>query len=223
MKIVGLIPYWLDYKVNAAEHRNLKKLGGRYLLNYTLSLLSKSPSLTSTYVFASSESVLRYIDPHQNYQFLRRPQSLDSLQSSIEDIIDAFLAKIDADIVVLLHPNSPFLRTETLQACVDAVVSGVFDSAFTALILKKLAWFKGLPLNYAMDRPTPSLASIQPVVVEHSSLYVFDVAMYRKTRKRVGSNPFIKAVDHFEGHEIVEPEDFAIAELIVNAGMYSET
>ena len=223
MKIVGLIPYWLGYKVNAVEHRNLKKLGGRYLINYSLSLLAKSPSITSTYVFASSERVVRYIDPDHKYKFLQRPQSLDSLQSSIEDIIDAFLVQMDADIIVLIHPNSPFLRIETLQACVDAVVSGGFDSAFTALFLKKLAWFKGSPLNYAMDRPTPPLASIEPVVVEQSSLYVFDVAMYRKIRKRVGSIPFIKAVNHFEGHEIVEPEDFAMAELIVNAGMYSET
>ena len=223
MKIVGLIPYWLDYKVNAAEHKNLKKLGGRYLLNYTLSLLARSPALSEAYIFASNRDVLRFVDAHQKYQFLQRPRSLDSLQSSIEDIIDAFLAQIDADIVVLIHPNSPFLRTETLRACVDAVVSGEFDSAFTALVLKKLAWFKGTPLNYAMDKPTPPLASIEPLVVEQSSLYVFDVAMYKKTRKRVGHTPFIKAVDHFEGHEIVEPEDFAMAELIVNAGMYSET
>jgi len=32
----------------------------------------------------------------------------------------------------------------------------------------------------------------------------------------------MKKINHFEGHEINREEDFEIAELIVNSGMYSE-
>jgi CMP-N-acetylneuraminic acid synthetase len=85
-----------------------------------------------------------------------------------------------------------------------------------------LCWYQGKPLNYSLTEPTPKPQDIPPVIFEQSSLYVFSKASYIKNRKRIGDTPFIKYVDHFEGHEISIDEDFKIAELIVNSGMYTE-
>ncbi|MEH6557749.1 MAG: hypothetical protein V7708_08145 [Oceanicoccus sp.] len=222
MKVVGLIPYWVDYHIDNLDHNNLRKLGGRYLINYSLKLLAMTESIDTTYVYASNKDVLSYTDNSIDFSYLQRPKRLDDNDVSIEDIIDAFLSEIDADIIVLLHPNSPFLQRSTIAECIEKVISGDYDSAFTASEYKKLCWYQGKPLNYSFDLPTPKPHEIPPVIFEQSSLYIFSRSGYLENRNRIGSTPFIKCINHFEGHEINIDEDFNIAELIVNSGMYSE-
>ena len=222
MKIVGFIPYWKGYQVtnDVSEHKNFKKLGGKYLINYSLNALSRIENINQVILYASDRSVLEVVDDELDFDFLQRPNFLDSSDIPIEDIIDEFLKVSDADVIVMLHPNSPFLQLATINECVSKVVSGKFDSSFTACQYKKLAWFKGVPLNYSLHAPTPHLDQLASVIFEQSSLYVFNRESYLLKKKRVGENPYIKFIDHFEGHEVNLDEDFKIAELIVNSGMY---
>ncbi|NRB38147.1 MAG: hypothetical protein HRU20_06715 [Pseudomonadales bacterium] len=223
MNVVGVIPYWLEYQLSSGrdDHKNLKMLGGRYLINYSLSLLQMSACIDHCCLYVSDDKVLQYTDDDFSAELLIRPEFLDANDITIEDIIDEFLQVSDADVIVMLHPNSPFLRLNTLDECIKKVVSGEFDSAFTAYEYKKLSWFDGKPLNYSLLEPTPKLETLKPVIFEQSSLYVFSRQSYLKNRKRVGENPYIKCINHFEGHEINDSEDFEMAELIVNSGMYS--
>ena len=99
--------------------------------------------------------------------------------------------------------------------------SGDYDSSFTAYAFQKFSWFRGEPLNYSLDKPTPRTQDIDPVLVEQSALYVFHKELFMNTQRRIGQKPYIKVIDHFEGHDIDSPEDFAIAELMVNSGFYT--
>ena len=222
MKVVGLIPYWLGYGEKQGGGSNLKKLGGKYLINYSLNLLAGCPDVNQVCVYCSNKNILDYFEPGLAFDLVDRPSSLDSIDASIEDVIDAFLRESDADLVVLLHPNSPFLRKSSLIECINKVASGMNDSAFTAFEARKLAWFKGAPLNYSQEQATPKLSEIEPVILEQSALYVFSADAFRGNRRRIGSNPHVQVVNAFEGHGIVTEEDFEIAQLIVNSGMYSE-
>lgn len=224
MKIVGFMPHWMNYSSDEQPlaKKGLQRLGGRYLINYSLHLLNESNLIDETTIFASEPTVLEYLEPKLEYTFCKRPRYLDDNGIAIEQIIGEFLKKSDADIIVLLHPNSPFLQIETLNDCIEAVRSGAYDSAFTAYQFKKFAWFQNAPLNYSLSAPTPSLRDIEPVTIEQSSLYVFSRKTFLERNKRIGSNPFIKFINHFEGHEVNEPKDLEIAELIVNSGMFSE-
>ncbi len=220
MKIVGFIPYWLDYK--GEQNNNLKKLAGRHLINYSISLLNKIDYIDDITIFASNPKILEYIEDDLEYSFLKRADYLDQNNITIEEIISEFLKKSDADIIVLLHPNSPFLQLDTVSECIEKVKSGKYDSAFTAYEYHKFAWFKGKPLNYSLSDATPKLQDIEPVILEQASLYVFTKELFMKQSKRIGEHVFIKNINHFEGHDVNEPEDFEIAELIVNSGMYKE-
>ncbi len=220
MKIIGFIPYWLNYK--SEQDNNLKKLSGRHLINYSLNLLNKIDYIDDIVIFASNPKILEYIESDLEYSFLKRPDYLDQDDITIEDIISEFLKKSDADIIVLLHPNSPFLQFDTVSECIEKVRSGNYDSAFTAYEYHKFAWFKGEPLNYSLNEATPKQQDIEPVIIEQASLYVFTKEMFMKESKRIGKHVFIKNINHFEGHDVNEPEDFEIAELIVNSGMYKD-
>ena len=126
----------------------------------------------------------------------------------------------DADIIVLWHIISPFLTPSTINECIEQVKSGKYNSAFTAIEIKKFCWFNGKPLNYSLSQPTPRTQDILPLIVEQGHLYVFRREVFEKTKQRIDQNPYIKIIDHFEAHEISSLEDFRIADLIVNTGFF---
>ncbi|MBN2057339.1 MAG: acylneuraminate cytidylyltransferase family protein [Candidatus Saganbacteria bacterium] len=219
MKVAGFIPSRLNSE--RVPQKNIKELGGIPLINYSLRVLNKVKGIDEAVVFASEPSICDHIEDDLEYTYLKRPASLDTAQTTIQDIISEFLKLNDADIIVLLHVTSPFLKPETVSECLAKVLSGEYDSAFTAYSFKKFAWFKGKPLNYSLDKPTPRTQDIEPIITEQSSLYVFKRDFFLKTKRRIGNKPYIRSIDHFEGHDIDTPEDFEIAELIVNAGFFS--
>lgn len=223
MKIVGFIPYWLKYH-NIHSHVDsgeMKKIGGRYIINYSIELMNNSKYINDTIVFSSSPDVLEYVDNDLQYSYWKRHEYLDNNDVTIDEIISEFLKNTDADVFVLLHPNSPFLSTNSMDDCIEKVVSGEYDSSFTAYEFKKFAWYGGTTLNYSLDKPTPKLSDVEPVYIEQSSLYVFTRKVFEKRNKRIGDNPYLCSINHFEGHEINSHEDYDIAELIVNAGLYN--
>lgn len=216
------MPYWLEYEGDKeiSARKGLQRLGGRCLLNYSLELLGRSRSVDEIFVYASSPRILEFIEEGIDYTFLQRDPSLDGENVPIEDIIAAFLADTDAEVVVLLHPTSPFLQLESLEDCLQAVISGKHGSACTAYRFRKFAWFEGAPLNYDMEAPTPNLRDVEPVLIEQSSLYVFTREMFLSKGKRIDGNGYFRIISHFEGHEVSEENDLEIARLIVNSGMF---
>ena len=224
MKIVALIPFWSDYKSVDGEIlcRPLVNIGGRSLINRTVEIINRINVIEEVVIFASNNKVLDYLDEKVRYRFLKRDQSLDSNDASIEDIIESFLQNSDAEVVVLIHPKSPFIKSKTIQTCIEKVSSGESDSAFVAHSIKKHAWFRGERLNYSKGIDTPALSNIEPILVETSSVYVFTRALFNKSRSRIGLNPYIKEIGHFEGFEVERPDDFEMAELIINAGLDRE-
>jgi len=218
MKIVGLIPSLLS--TDKIPYKNIKKLGDIPLINYTIRILNKVEQIEDSFVFSSESDICNYILNSLKYKFLQRSTGLDRTNTTIQEIIQDFLFKIKADVVVLLHITSPFINPETISDCIEQVKSGKYDSAFTAYEIKKFCWFKGKPLNYSINQPTPRTQDLDPVIAEQSSLYVFKKAEFEETGQRISKNHYIKIIDHFEGHDIDTPEDFKVAELIVNTGMF---
>ena len=219
MKTVALVPAKL--KSDRVPFKNIKMLGGIPLVNYTIRTLNKVPGIDEIIIFASDPSICSHLQHGLKYKFLERPEYLDTQETKIQDIIREFLKKTDADTIVLFHITSPFLRAETVSDCIEKVNSGKYDSAFSAYEIKKFCWYKGKPLNYSLKANTPRTQDIDPVIVEQSSLYVFKREVFEKKGQRISEKPYIKLIDHFEGHDIDTSEDFRIAELIVNTGFFA--
>ena len=228
MKIIALIPFWTDYKPLKASLtcKPLVKVSGKSLINRTIEIINHIKLIDKAVVFTSDSEVFDHIDDSVSYQIVQRDASLNSDKASIEDIIYEFLQVSDADIVVLIHPKSPFIRPQTIEECVEKVLIGGFDSAFVATQLfhsiKRQAWYKGKPLNYLIDKDTTILSELEPVLIESSSIYVFTRALFKKNRHRIGENPYIKEVGHFEGFEVNNKDDLTMAELMINAGLDKE-
>jgi|TARA_A100001015_G_scaffold208595_1_gene233411 CMP-N-acetylneuraminic acid synthetase len=224
MIIKAFIPFSSSYRddKSSLEQRAKIILGGFSLLERTLITLSKVNKIQGSYVFTSDSDLKDSISKSTDFNLLHRDKYLDKPDTTIELIIESFIEKVDVDIIVMINPRKPFLKPETINECIDKVSKGKFDSAFIASKKRKLSWFQGKPLNFDIKKDTPHLKSLDPVLFEDSTLYVFQKVNFIKSRKRIGKNPFIKELGHFENFEVDKEDDRKIAELIVNSGLDKE-
>ncbi len=192
--------------------KNLKLLGGKPMMCYLLETLVQVKQIDEVYVYCSSDEVLPLLPA--GVKLLKRDTALDSDMALGEEIYDAFVRDVDADVYMLAHATSPFIKASTIATAIDEVVSGGHDSAFSAQKFQTFAWYEGKPLNYS---PTcvPRTQTIEPVFVETSAFYIFRREVWKEHHRRVGFNPYMALVGPVEGVDIDYPEDFEFAAKIV--------
>ncbi|MBQ8270478.1 MAG: acylneuraminate cytidylyltransferase family protein [Bacteroidaceae bacterium] len=210
MKVVAFVPIRLNSK--RVVGKNLKLLGGKPMMCYLLETLVKVPQIDEVYVYCSSDEVREFLP--EGVKLLKRDTALDSDMALGEEIYDAFVREVDADVYMLAHTTSPFIKASTISAAVNEVVEGGHDSAFSAQKIQTFAWYEGKPLNYS---PTniPRTQTIEPVFVETSAFYIFRRDIWVEHHRRVGFNPYMALVGPVEGVDIDYPEDFEFAEKII--------
>lgn len=210
MKIVAFSPIRLNSK--RVIGKNLKLLGGKPLLSYIFDTLVQVPEINEIYAFCSSDSICQHLPDKVN--FLKRDKCLDDDYVLGEEIYDAFVNQIDADLYILTHTTSPFIKAETFSNAIRHILDGSCDSAFSAEKIQTFAWYDGKPLNYSLQH-VPRTQDITPVFVETSSFYMFSRELWLKHRQRIGFKPYIAVIDKIEGIDIDNPEDFEFAEKIL--------
>jgi len=209
MKTVAFVPIRLNSQRVAGK--NLRELGGRPLMRHILDTLLRVDRIDETYVFCSDESVRKYLPA--GVELLLRDPRLDRDTTLGCEIYDAFTAEVDADLYVLAHATSPFIRPETIDEALGKVRSGDDDSAFSAERIRTFAWYEGRPLNYSLDR-IPRTQTLEPVYIETSAFFIFSRTLWRERHRRIGDRPYMALVDRIEGLDIDYPEDFELAEAI---------
>tara|TARA_B100000795_G_scaffold262361_1_gene240205 strand:- start:1896 stop:2558 length:663 start_codon:yes stop_codon:yes gene_type:complete len=216
MRVAALIPFWESYETNQFR---IKKIAGRFLMSYAVEKLNSVNLINDIYVYSSSKRVSNYIEPNLKYTYLNRSKSLDNDKASIESIISSFLKEVEVDVVVLLHPTSPFLKVDSITKALNLVINGECDSSFSAVKYSKFAWLNSKPINYDLNNDVPSLKSINPIYFEQSSLYVFKTLQFLKNNHRLSGDIKLTEINRLEGLEIRNKVDFELAELIINSGM----
>lgn len=191
--------------------KNLKKLEGKPLIRYQLEELLKVKSIDEIYVYCSDETICDYLP--QGVNFLQRDKKLDLPTSNFNQIFEAFMAQINADIYVYAHATAPFVSSETTSICIEKVKSREYDSAFTATLVQDYLWTDGRPMNFDAEN-LPRSQDLKPVYRETSGVYVFTKEQYVKNHRRVGDTPYIKTVSFRESIDINNPDDFKLAEIM---------
>jgi len=212
MKTVAFVPIRLNSE--RVLGKNLKLLGGRPLMSYLLNTLKEVSVIDEIYVFCSSEDILPYI-PH-GIKLLKRDERLDRNETLGEEIYDAFVEKVDADLYILAHTTSPFIKVSTIENAIKKIKSGEYDSAFSAEKIQTFTWYDGNPLNYALNH-IPRTQDLKPIFVETSAFFMFKKETWTNKRQRIGNNPYFAIIDKIEGIDIDYPEDFEFAETVINS------
>lgn len=211
MDIVAVMPIKLHNE--RCPGKNTKLLGDKPLLQYALDNLKKTGLCDSINVFCSSEDIIPFLP--DGITFMKRPEYLDLPTSNFTQIFTCFMERKDADIYIYAHATAPFITVDTMCQCIEAVKSGDFDSAFCAVKLQDYLWQDGEPLNFDASN-LPRTQDLSPIYQETSGVYVFTRKVFEKYHRRIGRYPFIKEVSFKEAVDIDNPEDFNLAEALVN-------
>ena len=164
--------------------------------------------IDEVYVYCSDKEVMKYVP--RGVIFKQRDARLDGDTIMGFDIYQSFMKEVEADIYVLAHTTSPFLKKESIESAVSHVRSGLYDSAFSAEKVQTFAWYKGAPINYDLN-DVPRTQDMEPIWVETSGFYIFSKELFTKHRRRIGFNPFIQEVEGMEALDIDEPKDYELA------------
>jgi CMP-N-acetylneuraminic acid synthetase len=210
MKVVAFVPIRLNSK--RVVGKNLKLLGGKPLMQYILKTLATVKNIDEVYVYCSSEEVIPYLP--QGVRFLKRSTELDRDETLGKEIYDAFTKEIDADVYMLAHTTSPFIKADTIENAIEKVLNGGHDSSFSAQKIQTFTWYNGAPLNYSLKN-IPRTQTIEPVYVETSAFYIFRREVWTELGQRIGNTPHMAIIDQIEGIDIDNPEDFEFAQRVL--------
>jgi len=209
-KIVALVP--IKLKSERLPDKNILNLGGKPLCYHLLNTLTKSKYLTHIYVYCSDEKIKKYIP--KGVMFLKRDKALDTNEVKGMQIYNAFLDDVDADLYVLAHVTSPFLKIESVDNALKMIIEKGHDSALTVQKQQTFCWFNNKPLNYKLNDP-PRTQDLEPVLVETSGFFMFTKDLIKKHSRRIGFNPYFQIVSNTEAIDIDDKNDFEIAARII--------
>lgn len=210
MKVVCLLPIKLNNR--RVPGKNIKRFSdGTPLMKLIQKTCLASRTIDKTYIYCSNPEVQDYME--EGIEFLKRPEFLDGDSANSNDIIREFMKEIDADIYVETHATGPFTTHDSIDACVKAVASEVYDSAFLARKLQEFLWQDGTAMNFDIQN-FPRTQDLVPVYSEAPGAYVFSKETFRNYGRRVGVKPYIHEVSEIESRDIDYPDDFDIADAI---------
>lgn len=206
MKIVSFIPVKLNNQ--RLPGKNTMLLNERPLCDYIFQTVLQVCDIQERYVYCSDEKICDYIP--SGIQFLKRDTFLDGFQIKGLEIIERFVNDIDADIYVLTHVTQPFTKAASIDHALKKVMSGEYDSAFSAVKIQDYLWYQNQPFNYDM-KDVVRTQDLEPVYMETGAFFIFRKEVFTEMHQRIGANPYICEIDSFEAIDIDTPEDFEFA------------
>lgn len=205
MKVVGFVP--IKFHSERVPGKNLLPLKGKPLCWHIFETLLQSEYIDDVYVYCSEERITNYIP--KEVIFKKRSAALDTNETKGMDIYQQFVQEVDADLYVLAHATSPFLQASSVDAALQQVMVGTYDSACSVERIQTFCWYQGKPLNYNLD-DVPRTQDIEPVYAETSGFFIFTKELIEKNQ-RLGNNVWMQEVDHIEAIDIDEEKDYYFA------------
>jgi len=206
MKTVALVPIKLNSQ--RLPHKNILPLGNHPLCWYLFNTLTKVEGIDEVYVYCSDKEIMDYVPSGVIYK--SREKWLDGDTVKGFDIYREFIKEVDADVYLLAHTTSPFIKKSSISNALEHVLSGESDSAFSAERIQTFAWYKGTPINYNLN-DVPRTQDMEPIWVETSAFYIFKKEIFVNHNRRIGFSPYIQEVSGMEAIDIDEKRDFDLA------------
>lgn len=218
MKVIAVVPMKLNNR--RLPQKNTKRFtNGNPLCCYILETLLRVKGIDEIYVYCSNDEILDYIPG--GVRFLKRPVSLDTDSTKMNEVLYSFSQEVSADVYVMTHTTAPFISANSIEKGLDAVLGGKYDSAFAAKKLQDFLWKDGQPFNYQLDN-IPRTQDLEPLFEETSGFYIYKKEIILEQRRRIGNTPCIIEVGEIESVDIDEPEDFEMADAIFNYRLNKE-
>ena len=227
--VLGVIPARGGSK--GIPRKNLARLGGRPLIEYTVEAARASGRLSRIIVSTDDPEISAAArELGAEVPFLR-PASLAGDDTPMLDVLVDLLASLvtregyHPDVLVLLQPTSPFRRAEHIDAAIDLLISSGADSVVTVVTVPhqftpgSLLELNGDRLTPLMDARPATRRQDKPRLLARNGPAVLAIrtAVITKQNSLYGSDVRGLVMGREESFDIDDPFDLELAELLMTA------
>ncbi len=225
-KILAIIP--ARGGSQGVPKKNIKKLGDKPLICYTIETAMSSKYVDKIVVSSDSEEILNVAKKY-SIDFINRPSELSSDDIAMTDVIDHALRaseekfKENFDYVLLLQPTSPFRSSEDIDLSIEELTDGDFDGVISVNRLldghpariKKIE--NGILKPFCIEEQDIPRQNLRPeAYIRNGAIYLIkkNHFLQNKTVKEGRMKPYIMPLER--SVNIDEPVDFEIAEFLLS-------
>ncbi|MGN7979183.1 cytidylyltransferase domain-containing protein [Microbacterium sp. 22195] len=205
--------------------KNLRRVGGVPLVERAVRAASAASGVDLV-VVSTDDDAIAAVAEGAGARVVARPAELSGDTASSEsallhalDVLEAEGARVGT--VVFVQATSPFIPSEGIAEAVDQIVSGRFDSVFSAyetygFLWRRNAEGRAAAINHdAAHRPRRQ--DREPHYLETGAFYAFDAVGFRRFQHRFFGQVGIVEVPESSAVEIDDEQQLALAEALAAA------
>ena len=202
--------------------KNIKSLGGKPLILYTIEQAVEASSIDKIVVSTDCDEIASVCNEYSSVEVIMRPPELASDTAKTEQaLIHAcdFLEEIhgiSVDVVVTLEPTSPFRTSTSIDKCMSTFARGYGDSVVTVVpftdVLGRIVEDRYVHLIPNQPRRRQER---EVLYKESSTIYCTSMSSLREYNSVLGSSSIPVVIPAEESFDINEPLDFDLAEALV--------
>ena len=203
--------------------KNIKPFAGyeHGLIQIKLRQLLASELIDEVVLSTNDADILAYAESLQDSR-LRLHHRVDALACSVtstDQLVAHALELIPEGHILWTHVTSPFITEKHYDQVVRVYLDQLhrsYDSLMTTTVIHGFLWQDEQPMNY--DRSIekwPRTQTLKPVHEVNSGVFLASASLYRDLDDRIGQRPYLYELDKFTSFDIDWPEDFVIAECLL--------
>lgn len=207
--------------------KNIKPFAGyeHGLVQIKLRQLLEAEMVDEIVLSTNDAEILSYAESlrESRLRLHHRVEALSSSATSTDQLVAHALELIPEGHILWTHVTSPFVTAmqygEVIQTYFEQQRYG-YDSLMTTTAIHGFLWQDDQPMNY--DRTIekwPRTQTLKAVHEVNSGVFLASSDLYRELDDRIGLRPYLYQIDKFTSFDIDWPEDFVIAECLVEKGL----
>ncbi len=196
------------------KQKNIRSFGGSNILTIKIQQLLQIPKLDSVIVNSNDDEMLS-LAKSLGCETIKRNDYFASSKVCMSDVYENMAISATADILLYANATNPLIRTETINAAIEAYFEGLekYDSLNTATIRKEFLFQNNKPINYDLKNQ-PRSQDLPEIYALNFAVNIISRSDMIKYKNIVGHYPQLFKVSNDEAIDIDSPFDFAYAEFL---------
>lgn len=222
MNILSIIPARGGSK--GIPLKNLKLVGGKPLLDYTVNASLSSKFIKRTYVSSDHDRIITRAQK-LGAEIIYRPKKFATDTSTTESVITHCIEKLKKegyipDIIVLLQNTSPLRNSKHIDEALNIFLKNKYDSLLSCYSSHYFIWKyekqKAIPINYN-PKNRPRRQNFQNQFIENGAIYITKYSSYQKSKCRISGNIGLYEMSEKTSLDIDTMDDLRKADQILSS------
>lgn len=228
MEILSIIPARGGSK--EIPLKNLVKLNGKPLLDYTFRASQKSKYVTRTIISSDSQKILKHAK-NLGSEVHIRPKKFSTDSAQIEPLLLDILKKLKnsekytPEVVILLQNTSPLRTSKHIDEAIKLFLKGKYDSVLSGFNSHYFIWEKSgkiiRPKNHKLNKRL-NRQDMKTQFCENGAIYISKLSSFQNSKCRVSGKIGLYEMTESSSLQVDSKYDLFLIEQILKTRKYHE-